>query len=57
MALAMKSLFLSRTENFFDSSFPSVDVIPSNCEALHKYDLSYDFEHWLHDLIFPTYEG
>ena len=59
MAQIMKSLFLSRTENFFDPSIPSpyLGVIPTICKALHKYDLFHYFDQWLHSSIFSTYAG
>ena len=39
MAETVKSLFLVRVGNYFDSRFSSLEAIPSICESLRKYDL------------------
>ena len=44
MAKTVKSLFLVRVENYFDSRFSSLGAIPSICETLCKYDLFQLFE-------------
>ena len=39
MAETVKSSFLVRVENYFDSRFSSFGAIPIICESLRKYDL------------------
>ena len=57
MAETVKSLFLVRVENYFDSRFSSLGAIPSICETLRKYDLFQHFENWFTNSIFPTYSS
>ena len=39
MAQSVRSLFMSRAENYFHASVPSMGVLPSIIGALNKYDL------------------
>ena len=55
MSPAVKSLFDSRTKNFFDSNITSLDVLPSIAEALHKHELFDCFENWHDSSTFPNY--
>ena len=57
MAETVKSLFLVRVENYFDSRFSALGAIPSICETLRKYDLFQHFENWFTNSIFPTYSS
>ena len=57
MAETVKSLFLVRVENYFDSRFSSLGAIPSICETLRKYDRFQHFENWFTNSIFPTYSS
>ena len=57
MAETVKSLFLVRVENYFNSRFSSFRVTPSICETLRKYGLSQHFENWFTNSIFPTYSS
>ena len=51
----VKSLFDSRTKSFFNSDIPSLGVLPSSAEVLHKYQLFDYFENWHDSSTFPTY--
>ena len=55
MSPAVKSLFDSRTKSFFNSDIPSLAVLPSIAEVLHKYELFDYFENWHDSSTFPTY--
>ena len=55
MSPAVKSLFDSRTKSFFNSDIPSLGVLPSIAEVLHKYELFDYFENWHDSSTFPTY--
>ena len=57
MAQSVRSLFMSRTESYFDASVASMGVLPSIIEALNKYDLYHLFVSWFHDSTFPTYSN
>ena len=60
MGETVTSLFLVGVENYFDSRFSSLEVIPWNaciCETLRKYDLFQLFENWFTNSIFPTYSS
>ena len=43
MSVAVRTLFQSRTERFFDVNIIPIGVVSSICEALQKYDL---FDHF-----------
>ena len=55
MSPAVKSLFDNRTKSFFNSDIPSLGVLPSIAEVLHKYELFDYFENWHDSSTFPTY--
>ena len=44
MAPSVRNLLRSRTESLFDKDVKSFGILPSICEALHKYDLFNYFE-------------
>ena len=51
----VRSLFESRTQNYFDTNIASTGVLPSICEILHKYDLFSYLGSWFSGSTFPTY--
>ena len=55
MATAVKNMFRSRAESYFDSSISSTGVLPKICEALRKYGLSEYFKLWFATSVFPVY--
>ena len=55
MSPAVKSLFDSRTKSFFNSDIPSLGVLPSIAELLHRYELFDYFENWHDSSTFRTY--
>ena len=55
MAPSVRNLLRSRTESLFDKDVKSIDILPSICEALNKYDLFNYFEIWFNSSTFPTY--
>ena len=55
MSVAVRTLFQSKTESFFDVNIISIGVVSCICEALQKYDLFDHFKAWFCDCIFPTY--
>ena len=57
MAQSVRSLFMSRTESYFDASVTSMGVLPSIIEALNKYDLYHLFVSWFHDATFLTFSN
>ena len=48
-------LFEIRANSYFDTSTVLLGVLPSICEALHKYDLFNRFDSWYHDSSLQTY--
>ena len=54
-AQSVRSLFMSRAENYFDASVTSMGVLPSITEALNKYGLCNFFVSWFYDSTFLTY--
>ena len=52
---ALQRLFELRSKSFFDANIISLGVLPSICEALHKFDLFLYFDEWFQNSIFPTY--
>ena len=57
MASAVKSLFFSRVDSFLEATYSALGVLPSICEALHKYDLFHHFERWHSEGIFHSYNN
>ena len=55
MALVVHNLFQIRSQSYFDANIVSLGVLPSICEALHKYGLFSYFDSWFSDSVFPTY--
>ena len=55
MAPAVRNLFESRAESYFDNNITSVGVMLSISEVLVKYDLFQYFELWFNNSTFPTY--
>ena len=53
----MRSLFYYRADSFFDESISSSGILPSICEALHRYELFDHFESWFHNSAFPNYSS
>ena len=48
-------MFQIRSQRFFDPNIVSLGVLPSICEALHKYELFNYFESWFFNSVFPSY--
>ena len=55
MAPVVRNLFQIRSQRFFDPDIVSLGVLPSICEALHKYELFNYFESWSSNSICPSY--
>ena len=55
MTPALRSLLELRSKSLFDANIISLGVLPSICEALHKFDLFLYFDEWFQNSIFPTY--
>ena len=49
------NLFQYRVDSFFDESISSLGILPSICEALHRYELFDCFESWFHNSTFSNY--
>ena len=55
MTPALRSLFEVRSKSLFDANIISLGILPSICEALHKFDLCHYFDKWFQNSMFPTY--
>ena len=55
MAAVVRNLFQIRSQSYFDANIVSLGVLPSICEALHKYGLFSYFDSWFSDSVFLTY--
>ena len=55
MAPVVRNLSQIRSQSYFDANIVSLGVLPSICEALHKYGLFNYFDSWFSDSVFPTY--
>ena len=55
MAPVVRNLFQIRSQSYFDANIVSLGVLPSICEALHKFGLFSYFDSWFSDSVFPTY--
>ena len=53
----VRNLFRYRVDSFFDENISSVGILPSICEALHRYELFDYFESWFHNSTFPNYSS
>ena len=49
MAPVVRELFEIRANSYFNTNIVSLGVLPSTCEALHKYDLFNHLDSWYHD--------
>ena len=50
----VRNLFQIRSQSYFNANIVSLGVLPSICEALHKYELFSYFDSWFSDSMFPT---
>ena len=57
MAHAVRSLFSSRLDSFFDANITSWGVLATICDSLHKYNLFHYLELWFRESTFPTYSN
>ena len=57
MAPAVRSLFSSRLDSFFDANITSRGVLATICDSLHKYNLFHYLELWFRKSTFPTYSN
>ena len=57
MAPAVRSLFSSRLDSFFDANITSRGVLATICDSLHKYNLFHYLELWFRESTFPTYSN
>ena len=57
MAPAVRSLFSSRLDSFFNANITSRGVLATICDSLHKYNLFHYLEVWFRESIFPTYSN
>ena len=55
MAPVVRNLFQIRSQSYFDANIVSLGVLPSVCEALHKFGLFSYFDSWFSDSVFSTY--
>ena len=55
MAPVVRNLFQIRSQSYFDANIVSLGVLPSICDAFHKYGLFSYFDSWFSDSVFPTY--
>ena len=52
MSIAVRTMFQSRAESFFDVNIISIGVVSSICAAPQKYDFLDHFKVWFYDCIF-----
>ena len=57
LTLTVRNLFRYRVDSFFDENTSSLGILPSICEALHRYELFDYFESWFHNPNFPNYSS
>ena len=57
LAPAVRSLFSSRLDSFFDANITSLGVLTTICDSLHKYNLFHCLELWFRESTFPTYSN
>ena len=57
MAPAVRSLFSSRLDSFFDANITSRSVLATICDSLYKYNLFHYLELWFRESTFPTYSN
>ena len=51
----VRNLFRYRVDSYFDENICSLGILPSICEALHRYEVFDYFESWFHNSTFPNY--
>ena len=54
MSPALQSLFELRSKSLFDANIISLGILPSICEALHKFDLFLYFWRVVSEFNFPN---
>ena len=54
MAPVVHELFEIRANSYFDTNIVSLRVLPSICEALHKFDRFNCFDSWYYDSSLQT---
>ena len=52
---AVRNLFRYQVDSFSDENISPLGILPSICEALHRYRLFDYFESWFHNSTFPNY--
>ena len=57
VAPAVRNLFESKTESYFDANITSVCVMLSISEILVKYNLFHCFESWYNNFMFLSYQN
>ena len=57
MAPAVRSLFSSRLDSFFDASIAPRRVLATTRDSLHKCNLFHHLELWFRESIFPIYSS
>ena len=55
MSVAVRTLFQSKIESFFNVNIISISAVSGICEALQKFDHFDHFKAWICDCIFHTY--
>ena len=55
MAPVVHKPFEIRANSYFHTDIVSLGVLPSICEALHKYDIVNHFDSWYYDSSVQTY--
>ena len=55
MAPVVRNVLQISSLSYLDANIVSLGVLPSICEALHKYGLFSYFDLWFSDSVFPTY--
>ena len=53
----VRNLFRYRVDSFFDENISSLGILPSICEALHRYELFDYFESRFLNATFPNYSS
>ena len=57
IAPAVRSLFSSRFDSFFDANITSRGFLATICDSLHKYNLFHYLELWFRESTFPAYSN
>ena len=56
MAPVVRNLLQIRSQSYFDANIVSLEVLPSICEALHKYGLFSYFDSWFSDSVTDVFK-